>query len=109
MKLLLDECLPVDFRHSFPDHHAHSAEWAGLKGRKNGELLNAAEANGYEVPLAVDHGMPRQQTITGRNLAVIPIQSRTNQLEDLLPLAPAILRQLDSIRPGEIALIAAPG
>ncbi len=45
MKILLDECLPVDFRHSFPKHDAHSAEWAGLKGKKNGELLLAAEVS----------------------------------------------------------------
>jgi predicted nuclease of predicted toxin-antitoxin system len=49
MKILLDECLPVDFRHSFPGHEAHSVEWAGLKGKKNGELLQAAEAGGYQV------------------------------------------------------------
>ncbi len=34
MKILLDECLPVDFRYSFPSHDAHSAEWAGFKGQK---------------------------------------------------------------------------
>jgi len=34
MKILLDECPPLDFRHSFPGHDAHSAEWAGLKGKK---------------------------------------------------------------------------
>jgi hypothetical protein len=32
VKILLDECLPVDFRHSFPNHQAHPVEWAGLKG-----------------------------------------------------------------------------
>jgi hypothetical protein len=36
MKLLLDECLPLDFRHSFPNHDAHTVELSGLKGRKNG-------------------------------------------------------------------------
>jgi len=46
MKILLDECLPVDFRHSIAGHEVHSAEWAGLKGRKNGELLSAAETAG---------------------------------------------------------------
>ena len=54
MKILLDECLPVDFRHSFQAHEAHTAEWAG-----------------------------------------------TNQIEDLLPLAPAILEALKTVRPGE--------
>ena len=41
MKILLDECLPIDFRHSFPNHEIHTAQWAGLKGKKNGELLRA--------------------------------------------------------------------
>jgi hypothetical protein len=49
MKILLDECLPLDFRHSFPDHEAHTAELAGLKGKTNGELLREAELAGYEV------------------------------------------------------------
>ena len=51
MKILLDECLPLDFRHSFPGHDAHTAEWAGLKGKTNGELLREAERAGYEVLL----------------------------------------------------------
>jgi predicted nuclease of predicted toxin-antitoxin system len=79
MKILLDECLPVDFRHSFPSHEAHSVEWAGFKGKKNGELLQAAEGSGYQVLLTVDQGIPRQRTIAGRKLAVILIRSRTNQ------------------------------
>ena len=29
MKILLDECLPLDFRHSFPGHEAHTVQWAG--------------------------------------------------------------------------------
>jgi hypothetical protein len=53
MKILLDECLPLDFRHSFPGHDTHSAEWAGLKGKTNGELLRDAELAGCEVPLYI--------------------------------------------------------
>jgi hypothetical protein len=58
MKLLLDERLPLDFRYSLPNHEAHTAEWAGLKGTKNGELLRIAEIAGYEVLLTVDQGVP---------------------------------------------------
>jgi len=105
VKILLDECLPVDFRLSFPKHDAHSAEWAGLKGKRNGELLLAAEVSGYQVLLTVDHGIPRQQTMAGRSLAVILIRSRTNQMEDLLPLAPSIINVLESIQPGQIVVI----
>jgi hypothetical protein len=34
-------------------HDAHSAEWAGLKGKKNGDLLRDAELAGYEILLTV--------------------------------------------------------
>jgi len=98
VKVLLDECLPVDFRHSFPKHDAHTADWAGFKGRKNGHLLRSAEKAGYDVLLTV-----------GRIIAVIVIRSRTNQLEDLIPLADEILRALDTIEPGETKLIPPPG
>jgi len=105
MKILLDECLPLDFRHSFPNHEAHTAQWAGLKGRKNGELLQAAEAAGYDVLLTVDHGIPRQQRLTGRKLSIILIRSRTNQIEDLVPLVDAILRALETNQPGRTTAI----
>jgi predicted nuclease of predicted toxin-antitoxin system len=105
MKILLDECLPVDFRHSFPGHEAHTVEWAGLKGKKNGELLQAAERGGYQVLLTVDQGIPHQQPAMGRKLSIILIRSRTNQMEDLLPLAVAIIKALDFIQPGQSVLI----
>jgi predicted nuclease of predicted toxin-antitoxin system len=105
MKILLDECLPLDFRHSFPVYDAHTAEWAGLKGRKNGELLRDAEVAGYEVLLTVDQGIPSQQNLTGRKLSIITIGARTNQLEDLLPLVDAIRHALGAIGPGQVVAI----
>src|ERR1700722_2974938 len=105
MKILLDECLPVDFRHSFPEHEAHSAEWAGLKGNKNGELLREAELTGYEVLLTVDQGILHQQNFAGRTLSIISIRSRTNQLEDLLPLVEPILKAIEMITSGQVVSI----
>jgi len=105
MKILLDECLPVDFRHSFPAHDAHTAQWAGLKGKKNGELLRGAEAAGYDVLLTVDHGIPHQQPTAGRKLSIVLVRSRTNQIEDLLPLVNAIIRVLETIQPGQTVAI----
>jgi predicted nuclease of predicted toxin-antitoxin system len=104
VKILLDECLPLDFRHSFPDHEAHTAQWAGLKGKKNGELLLAAELAGYDVLLTVDQGLPHQAS-AGRKLSIILVRSRTNQLEDLLLLVDAILNALETIQPGQTVAI----
>ena len=68
MKILLDECLPLDFRHSFAEHQAHTTEYAGLKSKKNGDLLWALEAAGYDVLLTVDQGLAYQQNLTARRL-----------------------------------------
>lgn len=59
MKILLDECLPVDLRHSLTEYEVHTVHGAGFKGKKNGELLSAAELAGYDVLLtfpASPHG-----------------------------------------------------
>ena len=81
MKILLDECLPLDFRNSYPGHDSHTVDWAGLKGKKNGELLQEAELAGYSVLLTVDQGIPQQQNLPGRSLSIVAIRSRTNRLE----------------------------
>jgi hypothetical protein len=94
----------VIFRHSFPHHDSHTVQWAGLKGKKNGELLRAAELAGYDALLTVDQGLPQQQS-SGRKLAIILVRSRTNQLEDLLPLAEAIQLALETVLPGQTVAV----
>lgn len=108
MKILLDECLPLDFRHSFANHDAHTAQWAGLKGKGNGELLRSAEFAGYDVLVTLDQGIPHQQHVASLRLGIITIRAATSQIEDLLPLVDLILEALRSIKPGQIVSIPAP-
>jgi hypothetical protein len=105
MKILLDECLPVDFRHSFSRHEAHTVQRTGFKSRQNGDLLRAAEAAGYDVLLTVDQGLPYQQNLDVRHLSVLSISSRTNQLADLIPLVDEILKVLTEIGPGQVVRV----
>ena len=69
------------------------------------QLLLAAEAAGYAVLLTVDQGIPQRQTREKRKLSIILIRSRTNQLEDLLPLAPTVMKALESIESGGIVVV----
>jgi hypothetical protein len=80
-------------------------KWAGLKGKKNGDLLRVAELAGYEVLLTVDRGIPHQQNLAGRKLSIILLRTRTSQIAELLPLVDAILKILDTIQPGQIVTI----
>src|SRR5262249_53921544 len=100
VKILLDESPPIDLRHSFPTHEAHTVEWVGLKGKRNGELLDAAELAGYDVLLTMDQGVEHQQNLTNRRIALLVLVARSNQLEDLRPLAPEALAVLESMEPG---------
>jgi predicted nuclease of predicted toxin-antitoxin system len=105
MKILLDECLPVDFRHSFPNHESHTVEWANFKGKKNGDLLRAAEDAGYQALLTVDQGIPQQTNLLRGKIAILMLVAPSNQIEDLLPLVPDILVVLESLRPGQVIRI----
>jgi predicted nuclease of predicted toxin-antitoxin system len=105
VKILLDECLPIDLRHAFSTHEAHTVDWAELKGKKNGELLDAAELAGYDVLLTMDQGVEYQQNLTNRRIALLVLAARSNQLEDLLPLVPEALAALEDIGPGNIARV----
>jgi hypothetical protein len=105
VKILLDECLPIDLRHSFSTHEAHTVEWAGLKGKKNGKLLDAAELAGYEVLLTMDQGVEHQQNLINRRIALLVLAARSNQLEALRPLVPEALTALESIGPGTIVRV----
>jgi len=105
VRILLDECLPLDLRHNLSGHDAHTVQWAGFKSKKNGDLLLAAEMAGYDVFLTVDQGILHQLPAASRKLSIILIRSRTNQIEDLLPFVDAILNALETITPGQIVPI----
>ena len=105
MKILLDECLPIDLRHSFSLHEVPSVQWAGFKGRKNGELLDAAERAGYDVLLTMDQGVEHRENFADRKIALLLLVARSNQLEDLLPLIPEILFAVESVEPGNVVRV----
>lgn len=105
MRVLLDECLPIALRHSFPDHDVHSAEWAGFKGMKNGKLLRAAEEGGYDVLLTTYQGIPHQQSPADRRVSVLVLCAATNKIDDLLPLVPSAQSELAKLESGRVIFV----
>jgi hypothetical protein len=99
MRLLLDECVDERLRLLFSGHDCHSARYAGLAGLKNGELLLAAEAAGFEVIVTVDQNIPDQQNLGSRKVALFILCAPTNRLRDLQRLVPiAWTRSIQSSR-----------
>jgi len=66
MRVLLDECLDERLRHSFSRVDCQTARYEGVAGLKNGQLLEAAEAGGFDVFITVDQGIEYQQDLAGR-------------------------------------------
>jgi len=105
MKVLLDECVPERLRGHLQGHEIHSARYAGLSGRKNGELLRLAEEAGYDVLLTVDQGIPYQNSMTGRGIAVIVLRAPGNDIDTLKQMTDALTTALTSISAGAIVAL----
>ena len=105
MRLLIDECVDERLRLLFPGHDCQTARFARLAGLKNGRLLEAAEAAGFDVLITVDQNIPDQQNLAERRISLIILRGATNRLRDLEPLAPAAVSALRSIGRGEVVRI----
>jgi predicted nuclease of predicted toxin-antitoxin system len=105
MRILFDECVDERLRHFFQEHDSHTARYVGFAGLKNGALLLAAEAAGFDVIVTVDQNIPDQQSLVHRRISLLILCGRTNRLSDLKPLVPAALDALASINPGQVATI----
>jgi predicted nuclease of predicted toxin-antitoxin system len=105
MRILIDECIDERLRNALPGRDCQTARFAGLAGLKNGDLLTAAETAKFDVFLTVDQGFEYQQNLTARKIAIIILHAKPNRLKDLLPLIPACLARIESIRPGQIVKI----
>ena len=64
-----------------PGHDTHTAAERGWQELHNGELLNRAEADGYELLITADQQMPFQQNFARRNISVLILT--TNSWPDL--------------------------
>jgi predicted nuclease of predicted toxin-antitoxin system len=105
MRLLIDECVDERLRRLFPGHDCQTARFANLAGLKNGQLLDAAEAAGFDVLVTVDRNIPDQQDLAGRRISLIILHGSTNRLRDLELLVPAAILALRSIGRGEVVRI----
>jgi hypothetical protein len=73
----------------------------GWAGKENGELLALAESK-FDVLVTVDQRVKYQQSIAGRDVAVVVLVARRNKIEFLRPLVPELERIPTDIKPGEL-------
>jgi len=106
MRLLLDESVPSRFGRALADHMVKTVVEAGWSGVKNGKLLTLAAAE-FDAFITVDKNLPFQQNLASLPIALLVLDSFSNELPALLPLVPALLRELAVLKPKTYVLVRA--
>ncbi len=106
MRLLLEECVPARLRRSLPSHLVSTVVSEGWSGIKNGKLL-ALAAQRFDAFITVDKNLPYQQNTAVLPVAVVILDSVSNELAFLLPLVPALEEALKSLGRGSCIFISA--
>jgi predicted nuclease of predicted toxin-antitoxin system len=75
MKILFDQGTPVPLRRHLAGHIVDTAFELGWSHLKNGELLDAAERDGYGMLITTDQNLKHQQSLGGHPLAIIVLLS----------------------------------
>ena len=71
MLILFDNGVPSPLRHVLKGHMVVEAIDRGWERLANGELLEVAEAAGFELLLTTDKNIRYQQNLTGRKIAFV--------------------------------------
>lgn len=75
MKILFDQGTPVPLRRELAGHVVDTAFERGWSALKNGQLLDAAEQDAFDVLITTDQNLKHQQHLVGRQLAVVVLLS----------------------------------
>ena len=104
MKILFDQGTPAPLRRHLGGHSVDTAAEKGWSDLDNGDLIEQAEREGYDVLITTGQNMRHQQNLTGRRLAIAVLLSTA--WPNIQIRIDAIRTALDEIRPGEFKEIA---
>ncbi|MBE9231761.1 hypothetical protein IQ231_08690 [Cuspidothrix issatschenkoi LEGE 03284] len=88
MKILFDQGTPVPLRKLLTNHSVTTAYEEGWSNLSNGDLLKAAESQGYQILITTDQNLRYQQNLSDRQIAILVLLSTS---------WPKIRKQVDEI------------
>ncbi len=106
MRILFDQGTPVPLRQSLTHHEvatAYECDWSRLK---NGELLDAAEKEGFEVLVTTDSKLKYQQNLKSRHIAVVVLS--TPSWPRIQRAIPTVVAVIDAVSQGSYKEIEIP-
>jgi predicted nuclease of predicted toxin-antitoxin system len=87
MKILLDENIPEKLIFDFEEELAvHTTKAMGWNGKKNGELLELAIKNNFDIFVTVDRNLKYQQNLKKFPICIILLKVINNQHKTIQPL-----------------------
>ena len=101
MRILLDECVNQRLASDFVGHEVSTVKQMGWKSKQNGELLTLV-AKSFEVFVTTDRNLSFQQNVRRFDIAVVVMTAKTNRLQDLRPIVPALLKALPFLKKGQV-------
>ena len=75
MRVLFDQGTPVPLRQLLTQHQVATAYERGWSKLKNGELLDVAEKEGFDVLVTTDFNLKYQQNLQSRRIAIIALST----------------------------------
>jgi predicted nuclease of predicted toxin-antitoxin system len=99
MRILFDQGAPVPLRRSLVGHEVATAWQRGWAELSNGDLLAAAEADGFDLLVTTDQNLRYQQNLTARRIAILVLT--VANWPTLKPHAADIASRVASMQPGE--------
>lgn len=107
MRVLLDENVDRGLRRLFDEEfEVVTVPERGWSGKKNGNLLRAAELE-FDALVTMDRSMDHQQNLGVFDLGIVLLTAKSNRRRDVMPAMPEVNRALKQIRPGELLVVPA--
>ena len=106
MRILFDHDVPRPLRRHLPGHEVDTARQRGWEKLRNGDLLDEAEQEGYEVFITADQKIPYQQNLDRRPFGVVVLLS--NNWPQVRENTTAVQSALEGIQPGELREVPIP-
>jgi hypothetical protein len=98
MRILFDNGTPRGVAKALMDHVVEEARTRGWDTLRNGELLDAAEAAGFDLFLTTDRNIRYQQNLSRRTIAIVILgKGRWRLIRRRLP---EIVAAVNAVTPG---------
>ena len=103
MRILFDHCTPAPLRRHLTGHTVDTADERDWSRLRNGNLLDMAEADGYDLLITTDQDMRYQQNLSRRQIATLLIQD--NSWPRIQQHIGDVLAAIAQTRPGQVTIV----